>query len=235
MTNDGWIDIATNDGSMGGFLTLPPTGTGPGILLLQEIFGVNSHIRAVAQQYAADGFVVLAPDLFWRRSRRIELAYDGDARKLGFEHLQSIGFPQLSRDVVTAGAALRGRAEVTGKTAALGFCAGGTLAFLAAADGAVDLAVSYYGGGTQHFLGRASEATAPLLFHFGGADAHISADAVAAIREAFAHRPDVDVSVHEGAQHGFNCWARDAYSMGSALTARGETLSFLAKHRIFSS
>ncbi len=233
MTNDGWIDIATDDGPMGGFLALPPTGSGPGILLLQEIFGVNSHIRAVARQYAADGFVVLAPDLFWRRSPRIELAYGPEERKSGFEHLQAIGFPQLSRDVAVAGATLRRRAELSGKTATLGFCAGGTLAFLAAADGAVDLAVSYYGGGTQHFLSRAPEVKAPLLFHFGGADAHIPAEAVAAIREAFAKRADVDVRVHEGAQHGFNCWARDAYSMGSALTARGQTLSFLAKHRVF--
>lgn len=233
MTNDGWIDIATDDGPMGGFLALPPTGSGPGILLLQEIFGVNSHIRAVAKQYATDGFVVLAPDLFWRRSPRIELGYGSDERKIGFELLQAIGFPQLSRDVAAAAATLRARAEVTGKTAALGFCAGGTLTFLAAADGAVDLAVSYYGGGTQHFLDRAPEATAPLLFHFGGADSHIPAAAVAAIGEAFANRADVELRVHEGAQHGFNCWARDAYAMGPALAARGQTLSFLAKHRVF--
>jgi carboxymethylenebutenolidase len=225
-----WIDLGAEGGKFEGYLALPPTGSGPGIVLIQEIFGVNPHIRSVADQYALDGYVVLAPDLFWRVRPHIEIGYNAETMKEGFGYVQQIGFPTMVGDLVTTAKALRARPEVKGKIASIGFCAGGTLSFLAAAEGAVDAMVSYYGGGTQNFLDRAGQVTVPSLFHFGGADTHISPENVASVEKAFEGRTSAEFHVHPGAEHGFNCWARGSYNQKTAAHARGQTLQFLAAH-----
>jgi carboxymethylenebutenolidase len=222
-----WIDLGADGGKFEGYLALPPTGSGPGIVLIQEIFGVNHHIRGVADQYALDGYVVLAPDLYWRARPHIELGYTAETMGEGFGYLTQIGFPALVGDTVAAAKALRARPEVTGKIASIGFCAGGTLSYLAAAEGAVD-AMVYYGGGTQNLLDKASKVTVPALFHFGGEDSHIPAEAAAAVQKAFEGHPNASFHVHPGAQHGFNCWARGSYNQKSAAIARSQTLAFLA-------
>ena len=146
--NAHWIDISTARGeTFSGYLSLPPTGRGPGIVLIQEIWGVNEHIRTLADQYALDGYVVLAPDLFWRLERRVDLAYDEAGSARARQLLQTVDGTQAAADVAAAVDVLRARPEVTGRVATLGYCFGGQMAFRAAALARAEAAVCYSGGG----------------------------------------------------------------------------------------
>ena len=224
-----WISIAAG---FDGYLALPPAGQGPGLLLFQEIFGVNPHIRAVAEQYALDGFVVLAPDVFWRQASRVELGYVGDERQRGMTLAQALQPAEVLADIGTAVAALRARPEVgTRKVGAFGYCMGGRLAYLAAAGTDIDAAVPFYGGGIQAQLERAASIRCPMQFHYAESDDHIPLEAVDRVRAAMAASPagkSVEVHVYAGAHHGFNCWARATYHAPSAALAHGRALAFLA-------
>jgi carboxymethylenebutenolidase len=219
-----WIEIAPG---FAGFLALPPAGTGPGLVLWQEIFGVNEHIRAVAEQYALDGFVVLAPDAFWRQAPRVELGYEGTERQRAIALMQGYAADQALADIAVGVAALRARPEVAGaKVGTFGYCMGGRLAYLAAATAGVDAAVAFYGGGIHHQLDRAAAITCPLQFHYAELDDNIPLDAVARVQAAL---PRAEVHVYPGAHHGFNCWARATYHAPSAALAHGRALTFLAQ------
>jgi carboxymethylenebutenolidase len=229
LTSD-WITLPGADGDMGAYLALPPGGQGPGLLLLQEIFGVNEHIRSVAHQYAQAGFVVLAPDVFWRQAPRVELGYEGAERQRGRDLAASLQAPQVAADLQRAVTALRARPEVgQAKVGAIGYCMGGRLAYLAAAMGGVDAAVAYYGGGIQGQLGLAAQVQCPMQFHYAEHDEHIPPEAVAAVQQAFAGRA-VQVLNYPDAHHGFNCWARASYHAPSAALALGRSLTFLAEN-----
>ena len=119
-----WIDIPAGNDTFGGYLALPKSGKGPAVIIIQEIFGVNSHIRSVADQYAQDGYVALAPDVFWRVQPRVELTYEGADRAKGVELMQKLDANQAADDIGATAAALRAMPEVTGKIAAIGFCFG---------------------------------------------------------------------------------------------------------------
>jgi carboxymethylenebutenolidase len=221
-----WVDLAPGHAA---WLALPPAGHGPGLVLFQEIFGVNAHIRAVAEQYALDGFVVLAPDLFWRQAPRVELGYDGDERQRALALMQAYPPEQAVADVGTAVAALRARPEVGGrKVGAIGYCMGGRMAYLAAATADVDAAVPYYGGGIHAQLERVASIRCPVQFHYAERDDHIPAAAVEQVRQAFGGR-SAEVHVYPGSMHGFNCWARASYHAPSAALAHGRALTFLAQ------
>ena len=223
-----WIDLAP--GGFSGYLALPPLGRGPGLLLWQEIFGVNEHIRDVAQQYALAGFVVLAPDVFWRQTLRADLGYEGEERPKALALMQACtAAPELLlADIAQSAAALRARPEVDGRVGSIGFCMGGRLSYQAAATVGVDAAVAYYGGGIQGQLALAPRIACPMQFHYAGHDDHIPPDAVQAVREAMAGK-DAEFHVYPDAAHGFNCWARSSYHAPSAALAHGRSLSFLTR------
>jgi carboxymethylenebutenolidase len=226
-----WTSVAVPGGAFfDAYLAKPPAGSGPGLVLFQEIFGVNEHIRALAEQYALDGFVVLAPDIFWRAQRRVELGYEGEQRQRGIELATKLKGPELGLDMVAAAAALRARPEVEGhKIGAIGYCMGGRLAFLSAATAGVDAAVAYYGGGIHDQLDKAAAIQCPVLFHYAERDDHISMAAVDKVRTAM-HGKSTELHVYPGAMHGFNCWARASYHAPSAALAHGRSLQFLANH-----
>ena len=231
--NSRWIDIKAQDGgSFKGYLSLPhrtEKGTkGPGIVLIQEIFGVNSHIRAVADQYASDGYTVLAPDIFWRMQPMVDLGYVGQDRDKGIEYMQKMDVSGAVKDLTATVAALRGLPECTGKVASVGYCMGGMLSYLCAANAGVDAAVCYYGGGIHTRLEEAGKIKCPLLFHFAGNDSNIPAPAVAAVKQVFSGRANARIDVYPGAEHGFNCWDRSVYNQQSSALARGRSLAFLA-------
>lgn len=229
--NARWIDIATARGEkFSGYLSLPPTGHGPGIVLIQEIWGVNTHIRALADQYALDGYVVLAPDLFWRLAPRVDLAYDEAGSARAVELYQTVDMAQATEDVASAVGALRGRPEVAGKVGTLGYCLGGQMAFRAAALAQADAAVCYYGGGIVNHLDLAPRVTMPVLFHHAAQDSLITPEAVARIKAAFAGRSNAVFADYPGVGHGFNCWGRPSYNQQAAALAHGRTLEFLARH-----
>ncbi|RSB83105.1 dienelactone hydrolase family protein [Burkholderia cenocepacia] len=225
-----WIDIPTGNDSFGGYLALPKRGKGPAVIIIQEIFGVNAHIRAVADQYAADGFVALAPDVFWRTQPRVELTYEGADRDKGIELMKKTDVGLAVADIGAAADALRARPEVDGKLAAIGYCFGGQLAYRAAATGKLDAAVSYYGGGIQNALDLAGQVTQPILFHYAENDHGIPLTAVDQVKAAFAGHGHASFHVYPGAEHGFNCTDRASYNQRVAALAHGRTLTFLAEH-----
>ena len=220
-----WIPIAPG---FAGYLALPPAGRGPGLVLFQEIFGVNPHIRGVAEQYALDGFVVLAPDVFWRGAPRVELGYEGEDRQRGITLMQGLTPAETLADIGAAVAALRARPETAGqRLGAFGYCLGGRLAYLAAATTPIDAAVPFYGGGIHGQLDRAPSVRCPIQFHYAGHDDSIPPAAVESVRAAFAGKR-AEVHVYAEAKHGFNCWARSTYHPPSAALAHGRATAFLA-------
>ena len=224
--NTQWLELAPG---FAGHLALPPAGRGPGLVLFQEIFGVNPHIRAVAEAYALDGFVVLAPDLFWRQAPRVQLGYEGADRQQALALMQAYTAQDALFDVATSVAVLRARPEVTGKVGALGYCMGGRMAYLAAATTDVNAAVPFYGGGIHTQLDRARDITCPTQFHYAEHDDHIPLSAVDQVRQALAGQP-AELHLYPGAHHGFNCWARASYHAESAALSHGRALAFLAQH-----
>lgn len=230
--NGHWIDIPTT-GTTGfsGYLSLPPSGKGPGIVLLQEIWGVNIHIRTVADQYALAGYVVLAPDVFWRMSSRVDLNYDEAGTEQAFGFYQKLDSDQAAKDVASAVVALRALPELSGKVATLGYCLGGQLAYRGAALSKADAAVCYYGGGIDQYVNIADQITQPILFHYAADDSHITQDKVATVKAAFSGKSNATFYDYPETDHGFNCWGRPAaYNQRAAALAEGRTLTFLAEN-----
>ncbi|WP_430460754.1 dienelactone hydrolase family protein [Thalassolituus sp. LLYu03] len=228
--NNQWITISEENGqTFNGYLALPPAGRGPGLILIQEIWGVNEHIQAVAEQYAMAGFVVLAPDVYWRFGPKIALNYDTEGNAAAFDYLNRIDRDLAVQDVVTATTALKALPQVSGKVGVMGYCMGGQLAFRTAAATTVDAAVCYYGGGIANYLHEANHIHAPIAFHHGLQDHLIPQDARQAIEHHFAGRKNAVIYEYD-ADHGFNCWGRTAvYNQPAATIAQGRTLEFLGQ------
>lgn len=224
-----WIEIEAGAGERyDGYLALPRAGKGPGVIIVQEIFGVNAHVRSVAEQYALAGYVALAPDVFWRAERRVELGYVGPDRDKALALLKRIDANQAAADLGAAAQTLRALPETTGKIGAVGFCFGGQLAYLMAARGSVDAAVAYYGGGIQNKLDEAANIHAPMLFHYAEHDSSIPQTAVTQVKQRFAGHAGAQFFDYPGAEHGFNCSDRAAYNQTASALAHGRTLSFLS-------
>jgi carboxymethylenebutenolidase len=225
-----WISVPSADGRpFEAYVSEPATGRGPGLLLIQEIFGVNEHIRAVADQYAADGFVVIAPDVFWRESPRTDLAYDAVGFEKGLGLLSRLNVDLAAADLQRSVEAVKHLDSCTGLVGSVGFCMGGMLSFVAAARAGVDTAVCYYGGGIDQHLELVEDISCPLLFHFAEKDAYIPNKAVQAVRQSLHGRDNVRIVMHPGVDHGFNCWRRPSWHQQTAARARGQTLVHLSE------
>ena len=215
-----WIDIAAADGgTFKGYLTIPASGSGPGILLLQEIFGVNASMRETADYYAEEGYVVLAPDLFWRMEPGVDLGYSEADFNKAFGYYQRFDANQSIKDSADALKVLRARPECVGKVGALGFCLGGKLAYLVAARTDVDCAVSYYGVGIEADIGEAAQVKCPMVFHFAELDKYAPAEAREQVKAAFAKRPDVELYLYPGCDHAFAAPERVSFNKPATLMA----------------
>lgn len=224
------IDIKTQTGSgFTGYQALPESAKGPGILLLQEIFGVNSHIRQVADLYAAAGYVVLAPDVFWRVQPHVELGYTPEDIEKARAIAGKLDQEQVVKDLADAIATLKSTAQCAGKVGTVGYCMGGYYAYRLATADAVDCAVGYYGGMIDKHLDQAKNLHCPIMLHFGQKDDHIPPSSVEKIREALHDKGHVEVYVYEGAGHGFNCDQRSSYDRQSAMLAFGRSMILLNK------
>jgi carboxymethylenebutenolidase len=229
--NASTLSIPSHDGqSFDAYLSLPPKGVGPGLIIIQEIWGVNAHIRSVADQYALDGYVVLAPDMFWRQKPGVDLQYTEADTKLAYHYMQNLDGPNAVKDLVSTAQALRARPEVNGPVGAVGFCMGGRLSYALAATGAIDAAVCYYGGGIQNQLDIAPNIQVPILFHYADLDDHIPPAVVASVKAAFAGHDRALFHGYPGVGHGFNCWGRALYNQRAAAMARGRSLQWLAEN-----
>jgi carboxymethylenebutenolidase len=224
------ITIRAKDGdSFRGYLATPEKGSGPGIVLLQEIFGINAYIRSVADYYAEEGYVVLAPDLFWRIEPGIELGFTGADRERAFALYGKFEVDRAVEDITATVSALRALPECKGKVGALGFCLGGLLAYLSAVHAGVDCAVSYYGVGIEKRLGDAAKAKCPMVFHMGALDTFTPPEVVEAIRGAFKGRSDVEIYVYPGADHAFARKGGDHYDKPAAMMAHTRSISLFRK------
>ncbi|MEZ5670195.1 MAG: dienelactone hydrolase family protein [Alphaproteobacteria bacterium] len=217
------VNLTAGDGHGFQAYLAEPTGTPRfGLVVVQEIFGVNPHIRGLCDGFAADGILAVAPALFDRVEREVELGYDAEGVAAGRALRGQIGWDDPLRDIAAAAHI----AAIGGRVGIVGYCWGGSLAWLTACrmGGTVAAAVGYYGGQIHDF--RAETPQVPVMLHFGEKDAMIPPDHVAAI--AAAH-PDVPVHSYP-AGHGFGCDARADYHADSARTARARTLDFFVRH-----
>jgi carboxymethylenebutenolidase len=222
--------IETPDGTFDGHLALPAGGSGPGLLLIHEIFGVNDYVRGAAQRLAALGYVVLAPDLFWRTQPGLELQHDEAGVQAGMAAAARLDGAEAVADATVALASLRALPEVTGSAAGVvGFCLGGTLAYEVAAGADPDVAVIYYGSGITGALDRASEITCPTIMHWGGADPYIPREQVDAVAAMAAAHDAIECHVHEGAGHAFDNPAPMFHHAPARAAAWELTAAFLAR------
>lgn len=223
--------VETPDGAFDLTVWLPEAGTGPGLLLIQEIYGVSDYIRAVGQDLAALGYVVAAPDLFWRLKPQHQAAHDGAGLA---ESLELGGRFDAEQGVADAAAALehlRSLPEVGGGIGVVGFCLGGSIAYFLAARAELDAVVSFYGSAVPDSLGLLERIGSPLQFHFGGSDPYIPREQVARVEEAVAGRPGTEIHVEEDAGHAFhNRKAPLFYNAGPAARAWQRAEEFLGRH-----
>lgn len=223
--------VTVPDGTFDLHVWVPDAGHGPGVLLLQEIFGVGPYIRAVAERLAGLGYVVAAPDVFWRIERNWEAGHDEAGLEASMAMMPRFDFALGIADCSAALDRLLALPEVDGRAAVLGFCLGGGLAFGVAAANEPAAAVCYYGSAVAGLLDQAGGVTCPVLFHYGEDDAFIPPEQVEAVRAAFAGRPDVSVVVQPGAKHAFdNHEAPMFYGEEAARAAWALTAAFLAEH-----
>jgi carboxymethylenebutenolidase len=229
MTGDRIEIVAADGGRFDAYLAIPEAGSGPGLVLIQEIFGVNQHMRDVADLYAAEGYVVLCPDLFWRMEKGIELGQGDADRQKAFALFQQFDVAKGLDDVTATVKALRALKQCVGKIGALGFCLGGKLAYLAAAKSGVDCAVSYYGVGIEQSLALAGKIACPMVMHFAEKDQYVPVAAVEQIRQVFGGRPEIEIYVYPGVDHGFNRKTGAHYDKPAAGMAHSRSIALLRK------
>ena len=222
-----FIDLTAKDGFTFPAYVAEPAGQPKGaIVVLQEIFGVNSHIRSVADGYAAAGYLAVAPATFHRVKPGVELGYTGDDMQAGMAlkaAVEALPAPGVLQDVQAA----VDYAAKAGKVGIVGYCWGGLLTWRAAAEvSGLSAAAPYYGGGMTSPEETARKPKVPVLAHFGNNDHWIPLDTIEAFKKA---HPEVEVHVYE-CGHGFNCDQRGSYDAAAAKLARERTLAFFAKH-----
>ena len=225
--------IRSEDGhEFGGYLVVPDAGSGAGIIVIQEIFGLTDYIKGVCARLSELGYVALAPALYSRIEP--DLALDErqpDSLPQAFATMQRLDVPQAVRDATAALEHLRRVPEVRDARAGIiGFCLGGGIAYFVAADADPDVAVCYYGSAIPSALDKAETVRCPVLFEFGDADEYISAEQRESIRAAFEGRPHTEFHVHSGANHAFdNHNAAMFHHPEAAARAWEETKAFLAR------
>lgn len=230
-TNSSTVQIATPDGNMTGHLARPAgEGRRPAVLVIMEAFGLNAHIKGVADRIAAKGYVALAPDIYHRQPNAV-VGYDELPEAIRL--MTSVTDAQILADVSAAVAFLQADAAVDGARIGLtGFCMGGRISFLSACNvPAITAAAPFYGGGIGALLDQADKISCPLLLFFGDQDAFIPNDEVAKITQTLADlKKNAEVKVYAGAPHGFFCDERDSYRPDAARDAWERLGTFFNKH-----
>ncbi len=210
------------------YMALPASGFGPGIVVLQEIFGVNQFIKGVADWYAAHGFVAVCPDLFWRQERGIELSEEN--RTKAFELYQGLDEAKAVEDSAAALAFLRKHPACNGRVGAVGFCLGGNLAYLLSVRFKPDCAVGYYGVSIEKSLDEAKNLSNPLMLHIAGKDQHCPPEAQTAIHQALDGNPLVTIHTYADREHAFARPTGEHYHQAEAELANLRSLEFFVSN-----
>jgi carboxymethylenebutenolidase len=224
------VAIQGKDGPFDAYMSLPPK-PGPGVVVIQEIFGVNTWVRTVCDMLSRAGYVALAPDLFWRMQPGVELhPFFQEDFNIALDYYGKFNVDKGVDDLQASISALRSNKNCTGKVGTIGFCLGGTLSYLCATRTDADANSSYYGVGIENMAGEAAKIAKPLQIHIAGADPYVPADSLAKIQNAMMGKPGVEVLVYPGLDHGF---ARDTdpkhYSAEGTKLAHGRSLDMFKK------
>jgi carboxymethylenebutenolidase len=219
-----------DSGEFGAYMALPASGYGPGIVVLQEIFGINQYLRDVADWYAAHGFVALVPDLFWRIQPGIELTDKGDDWKKAIELYQKIDEAKAVEDSAAALAFLQKHSSCSGRVGAIGFCMGGNLAYLLSARFKPDCAVGYYGVSLEKSLDEAENLNSPLMLHIAGLDKFCPPEAQSQIHATLDANPLVTLHDYPDMDHAFARTGGEHYDAAAAELANLRTLEFFVSH-----
>ena len=225
------ITIKGRDGSFSAYLAMPPAGSGPGLLVIQEIFGVNYSIRRITDAYAAQGYVAICPDIFWRQEPGIQITDKTEAEwQKAFSLFQGFDVDKGIEDLKDSLAHLRKLKGCTGKAGTVGYCLGGKLAFLMATRSDADCNISYYGVGLQDLLGEAGKISHPTLLHIAGGDEYVPPAAQAAIKAGLKGNKHVTIHDYPGLPHAFARADGVHYDAAAATLANGRTAAFLKQN-----
>jgi carboxymethylenebutenolidase len=217
-------------GEFGAYMALPASGYGPGIVVLQEIFGVNQYLRDVADWYAAHGFVALVPDLFWRIQPGIELTDKGDDWQKAIDLYMKMDEAKAVEDSAAALDFLRKHSSCSGRAGAIGFCMGGKLAYLLSVRFKPDCAVGYYGVSIEKNLDEAKSLSSPLMLHIAGLDKFCPPEAQSQIHAALDGNPLVTLHDYPEMDHAFARLGGEHYDAAAAEIANLRTLEFFVSH-----
>jgi carboxymethylenebutenolidase len=218
---------AGSDGEFGAYVSSEGSNRKPALIVCSEAFGVNQHMRNVADRFAKHGFLVVVPDLLWRIEPGMEIAYDEAGLKKGSEVADAFDKELGAADIERSISHIRTRPDYDGKVGVLGFCIGGAAAFIAAARYEVNACISYYGKGIENYLDEAPGLHCPIVLHYGGADRFIPESVIEDVRQGLRGIPDIEIYTYPGVDHGFNSDDRKAYNPAVAQTAMERTLDAL--------
>lgn len=225
------LTVRRAGGTFAAYVALPAAGRRPGLLLIQEIFGVNADMRAIARAYAERGYVAVVPDLFWRFRPGIELDPESESDlATALDLYARFDENAAVEDLKATLDALRGHSTCNGNAGCLGFCLGGKLAYLMATRSDCDASVGYYGVGIETALTESSSISKPLMLHLAEADAYVPPTAQEAIRQAFAGSPLVTVHAYPDCGHAFAREGGAHFNEVAARLANRRTADFFAKH-----
>jgi carboxymethylenebutenolidase len=224
------LTVSCDSGEMDLHVWIPDSGSGPALLLIQEIFGVGAYIRAVAQRLAEAGYVVGAPDVFWRFAPGWQASHDEAGLVASLEKVAELDGPMAVADCIAAAAVLEEMDQVDGNPGVIGFCLGGTLALSVAAYGDPAVCVSYYGSGVPDMIAQIEEVACPTLFHFGSIDAYIPNEGIEALAAAIVMREQFRLNL-EPAGHAFDNHESEMFHDAvAAASAWAITMEFLDEH-----
>ena len=225
------IAIKGHDGEFSAYLASPGSGQGPGIVVIQEIFGVNQVVREIADGLAAQGFFALAPDLFWRLQPGVQITDKTDVEwQQAFGLMQRFNADTGVEDIQASIDILRAMPGVTGKVGAVGYCLGGFLAYLTATRTNSDATVGYYGLNIPGKLGEATAIIHPLMLHIAETDEYVPPPAQAEIAAGLGSNPHVTLYRYPAMSHAFARVGGQHYDKPSADLANGRTIAFFRQH-----
>src|SRR5258708_39359894 len=225
------ITINGHDGTFGAYIARPEALPAPAVVVLKELVGVNGDIREKCGEVAEQGFITVAPDLFWRQEPGVDLSVRSEPDwQHGLRLYQAYDRDAGVRDIKDTTDTVAKMPECTGKIAVLGYCLGALMTFLTAVRYRVDAAVAYHGGDTEKYLGEVAGLHAPLLMHLAEEDEFISKPAQAEIKTALASKPNATAYSYPGQHHAFARHNGAHYDAAAAALANGRTSQFLHQH-----
>lgn len=223
-----YIDISSADGvSFKAYCARPATGSGPALVILQEIFGINDYMQAMADHFAEEGYVTIVPDLFWRMEPGVSLGYSEEDFGKAFGLYQQFDVDQALVDIQATIDAAKALPEVKGKVGAMGYCLGGLLAYLTTTRTNIDVAVGYYAVGVEKYLTEAENIQVPLTLHFAGEDGFCPAAARESIYKAMEGNDNAQLYLYQGMDHAFATPGREHYDKPSTMMAYSRSLATL--------